>query len=60
VRELQLAVHDALSNELGHSTEHDAQPTARFCPQLAGRVRVTVRPIVGYGQVAVQVIELPQ
>lgn len=60
MRELALVVHDVLGSELGHSSEHDAFPSARFCPHVSGRARVGMRAVIGYGQAAVQVVAVPR
>jgi hypothetical protein len=57
VRELRVEVKNALG--LVEEQGRGASPVAvRFCPQVAGRYRVTVRVFNGYGRVALQLVAL--
>jgi len=58
MRELNIQVLDSFGNEMATDATADAFPTARACPQVAGRWRATVRAFAGYGQFGAQVFSV--
>jgi hypothetical protein len=59
VRDLDLRVKGPFGREAATDASHDAQPSARVCPTVAGRHTIEVRMFHGYGRYRWQVLRLP-